>query len=302
MSTAIQLNVRATPVVIRVPDDYPTIQEAIVNANPGDTVTVSSGTYNETLFIDKTLALLGEDRDTTIINGNGAEIVVQANLTSVTISGFTIINGAEGVVLESCSGSTVKENKIKCFRLGIWLHYSNSNTVSDNLVSTSGWCGIMLCGGSSENNVTRNTLKDNANGIGLTGTNNIIYHNNFIANQNQTQMYSSHRNIWNNSYEGNYWSDYNGTDFDRYGIGGTPYTMDADNQDNYPLKSPYMVGDINHDAKVSIMDISIIAKAFWTVPGDGRWNPHADIDENNQINIADISKAAKNFGKEWKNP
>jgi parallel beta-helix repeat protein len=169
-------------------------------------------------------------------------------------------------------------------------------------VLDSGWLGILLCGGSSENNITRNTLKDNANGLGLTGTNNTIYHNNFIANQNQTRMDSSHINIWDNSYEGNYWSDYNGTDFDRYGIGSIPYTIDADNQDNCPLKSPHMIGDINHDAKVNILDIMIIARAFWTVPGDGRWNIHADIDGNNEINIADISIPAKSFRKEWKDP
>lgn len=302
LSTTILFVAKANPAVIRVPGDYANLQEAIDNASPGDTVMVSRGTYYGSLFIDKNLTLTGEDKYATILDGNGQDIVVLANLTSVIISGFTIINGTQGIVLESCTGSTVKENRINGFTIGIWLHYSNSNIVSDNIVTTSGWCGILLCGGSSENNVTSNTLKDNANGIGLTGTNNTIYHNNFIANQNQTQMYSSHRNIWNNSYEGNYWSDYNGTEFNNYGIGSSPYTIDPDNIDGYPLKNAYMIGDVNHDAKINIMDISFIAKAFWTMPGEERWNPYADITEDSQINITDIAKAAKNFGKEWTIP
>jgi parallel beta-helix repeat protein len=302
MSTIMCLHAKATPAVIRVPEDYPKIQDAIDNANPEDTVQVSIGTYFENLFINKTLKLIGENKDTTFLDGNGGQTVVLVNSTSVAISGFTIRNGSDGIILEGCSGSTIEGNDINCFSTGIWLHYSDSNVVSDNLMLNSGYCGLILCGGSSENNVTHNTLRNNVNAMIMTGTNNLIYHNNFINNQNQTWMKASLKNAWNNTCDGNYWSDYNGTEFDRYGIGSTPYVIDANNQDNYPLKTPYLLGDINHDAKVSILDISIIARAFGTKPEDTRWNPHADIDENNEINIVDISKAAKNYGKEWKNP
>ena len=47
-------------------------------------------------------------------------------------------------------------------------------------------------------------------------------------------------NIWDNSSEGNYWSDYeerylNATEIDNSGIWNTSYVIDGNNQDNYPI-------------------------------------------------------------------
>ena len=48
-------------------------------------------------------------------------------------------------------------------------------------------------------------------------------------------------NIWDNGYPsgGNYWSDYAGVDADGDGIGDTPYIIDDNNIDHYPLMGPF---------------------------------------------------------------
>jgi hypothetical protein len=77
---------------------------------------------------------------------------------------------------------------------------------------------------------------------------NILYHNSFINNTRQvydcecTDPHTiQHLNIWDNGSEGNYWSNYNGTDADEDGIGDTLYPVSSDDVDTHPLMSPLTV-------------------------------------------------------------
>ena len=66
------LPVKAEAKTIIVPDDYPTVSSAVRNAKDGDTVFFRKGTYegpeNQTLVINKTISLIGEDAEDTIIS------------------------------------------------------------------------------------------------------------------------------------------------------------------------------------------------------------------------------------------
>ena len=52
---------------IVVPIDFPTIQEAIDEANVGDVIKVLSGTYTEQLTISKSLTIIGSGAESAII-------------------------------------------------------------------------------------------------------------------------------------------------------------------------------------------------------------------------------------------
>jgi len=74
-------------------------------------------------------------------------------------------------------------------------------------------------------------------------------------------------------------------------------TSTADNTFTAGTITETIAGDIDGNFEVNIIDISKIAIAWQSKPGDPQWNPNADLDNNNVINILDISKAALNFGQ-----
>lgn len=111
---------------IVVPDDYPTIQEAIDNADEGSTIFVTKGTYQErVLEINKSIHLLGEDMNETIINLNPPLVnytliylTMQVHSTAITInandvelSGFTINMPTDGIM--SLGGINASGNRIE---------------------------------------------------------------------------------------------------------------------------------------------------------------------------------------------
>src|SRR5262245_42495009 len=54
----------------RVPDEYPTIQEAVDTADPGDLVLIDAGTYEEGVIVQtENLVIRGVDRNTVILDG-----------------------------------------------------------------------------------------------------------------------------------------------------------------------------------------------------------------------------------------
>ncbi len=57
-----------------------------------------------------------------------------------------------------------------------------------------------------------------------------------------------------------------------------------------------LLGDLNNDGKVDMIDVAIAAKAFGTKPGDARWNAVVDVNKDGQIDMRDIALIAKNFG------
>lgn len=78
------------------PGNYSSIQAAINDANPGDTVFVydDSSPYNENIWINKSINLIGETKENTIIDGSYKGCTINLTSENVKIKNFTITRGA----------------------------------------------------------------------------------------------------------------------------------------------------------------------------------------------------------------
>ena len=58
-------------------------------------------------------------------------------------------------------------------------------------------------------------------------------------------------------------------------------------------------GDIKSDFKVSLSDLSILAKAYGTTPDSPKWNANADINGDGKVGLSDLSLLAKHYGQQY---
>ena len=147
----------AVPII--VPDDFPTIQEAINNATEGDAIYVRAGTYYENVVVNKTVLLFGEDRNTTIIDGGGnGTVVTIESANDVGLNGFSIRNS--GTKIDNRTGFP------DCGVLvGGIASQANSARILNNLVIDD-YVGVYLC--FSDSDVLRNnTLRNNNYNFGV---------------------------------------------------------------------------------------------------------------------------------------
>jgi hypothetical protein len=90
---------------------YNTIQAAVDAASHGDSIYVYSGTYKENVILDKPLALISENRDTTIMDGDGSGDAIKVISDDCVISGFTVANGSNGIYVAS-DNNIITQNSI----------------------------------------------------------------------------------------------------------------------------------------------------------------------------------------------
>jgi parallel beta-helix repeat protein len=177
-----------------------------------------------------------------------------SNTKNVTVKNFSIENCYYGVSLDNCSNITVYGlnitgtwNDLPFSRVaaGIIMWQTDYSNITGNRLDYNEW-GVYLGEHSEHNTYVDNTIIDSSH-VGITffdSSSNVFYHNNFNNTLNFYDSGLDHYNYpstnsWDNGEEGNYWSDYNGTDQNNDGIGDTPYKANAQNIDKYPLIEPF---------------------------------------------------------------
>lgn len=163
---------------IYVPDDYPTIQGAIVAAVTGDTIVVRPGTYVESIdYIGKDVAVISEKGPAiTVIDGNGLRVVnIQLSEgPGAILEGFTITNGDGGVYVSGTSCSPFIRNNIitgnsTSWGGGIYCKSDCRPTIVNNVISnnSASWGGGIYNAGSGVSPlISGNIIIDNSGGYG----------------------------------------------------------------------------------------------------------------------------------------
>ncbi|MEM2506837.1 MAG: NosD domain-containing protein [Nitrososphaeria archaeon] len=133
------------PMVIHVPDDYPTIQEAVNAAKSNAIILVAGGVYHENVVINKPLSLIGEYGNSTIKSDTLSHVIkVTANNVNIVgfnvegasppfagiyvkglycnITGNRLVNNYRGIYIYDSSGLVLRNNEMKnnTYNFAIW--------------------------------------------------------------------------------------------------------------------------------------------------------------------------------------
>ncbi len=213
--------------------------------------------HNKTVPADACYVALIVCSGITVENLNLAgnlEGVFLGSTTNSTIVNNRISNNMNGISFDASSNNTVTGNTITNNENGISLRWDSlNNTIIGNEISLSNSTGIYIAE-SESNSIIGNNITCNGRGVyteycGI----NIFHHNNFINNTQQwydiaftpwpiTLQFSV--SVWDDGREGNYWDTYTGNDNSGDGIGDTPYILNENNQDNFPLLVPVDISTI----------------------------------------------------------
>jgi len=206
-----KIPVRAEPMTLYVDDDnitapwdgtkehpYQNVTSALTKSTDGHMILVRAGIYHEHVIIDKSISLIGEDRESTIIDGSGIGTVISitAAANDVSLNGFIIRNSGitpsdSGILVERSNDNNISHNTITNNYYGITFQfYSTGNMISNNVISSNIY-GINFQSYSTDNTVSDNAISSNTfYGINIqTSLNNVVTNN--IINDNSDGIYFS---------------------------------------------------------------------------------------------------------------
>ena len=211
------------------------------------------------------------------ITNNGYGVWMDCLSDNNVIRKNVIVDNGDGLILGGIGGysvnNTIVKNVVANSRYGILLGLSSNNFVSSNRIVNC-WIGIDVGSlrpppRSYNNTIIANTLENNRAGVYLRySSGNSIYRNNFINNTYQGSA-SDSINTWDDGYPGggNYWSDYVGVDLfsgpyqndtGSDGIEDTPYVIDENNVDRYPLMGPFNSFNVSVGYSVDVISNSTV--------------------------------------------
>ncbi len=213
LSVSVVMPVGAADIYVGPDEAETTIQGAVNNATPGDTIIVRDGTYNENVVVNKQLIIRSENgAASTTVHGGSSTHTFRVTVDDVDISGFTVTgainNIIAGIYLCSVDHCTISDNNATGNYFGISLYSSSDNTLTNNTASNNRCTGIHLkdsCNNTLTNNTASNNWDKTVSGIGIrlysSSNNNKITNN--TANENKHYGISMYTSSSSNVITGN---------------------------------------------------------------------------------------------------
>lgn len=161
-------------------DHFDSVQDAVDGVSAGGTVVIYAGVYYEHVVINKTITVMGENRDTTIIDGGGSgdTVTATAYAENLEMRGLTVRNCSttwpnaclkvvsSSVTIEECAFESQSDSG----SVGIYFDGSSYSTV-ENCTFAYGWEGITFRDFSHNNTVSWCTFTDTTYGISVVESN-----------------------------------------------------------------------------------------------------------------------------------
>jgi len=257
-------------------------RDETVPSNPGyvvlskcENISVQNLTLSDvTLFSTKNSLITGNTMS------DGIYGIKMVESSDNTIRNNSLMYNSHGIELTDCNNNEIAGNNISDnLDTGILLTGSHCNTIKQNIVANNGGEGGIKLLHASNNYVIENNVSNNSQwGIRVLGDqhDNIIYHNNFIKNRVrdglQVSMMGSisgsvNPSTWDDGEKGNYWSDYltrypNASEIGNTGVGDTPFYINSNNTDHYPLMVPFINSEVPAEPEDSNYSVLVAAVAI----------------------------------------
>ncbi|KYK26414.1 hypothetical protein AYK20_08935 [Thermoplasmatales archaeon SG8-52-1] len=199
--------------------NYTKIQDAIDNSSNNDTIYVFGKIYNENIVINKSINLVGSDKNSTIIRGNNSLYIIFIKSSWVNITGFTIKSGKMGIyasgtnysfnnisdnIFEESKNNLIKNNKFSDDNKAIVLNRWADNNLIFNNNLTDNFIGISLYS-SFKNQIDKNHISNCTNGVYLSYSTNNTIAKNTIDSSHKNGIYLTNSDP--NEYSLNYFSN-----------------------------------------------------------------------------------------------